>query len=156
MVDVSSVAFFNNEKWILLLSLSSLAVSPKPGMIFSSFLPLVLEHPMLGVCVLTFRWDKKPPLSWMHASAYILGSGRLWLCPVLMTCTLLLAGNCSKVTVWALASVAQWIEHWPAHWKVASLIPSQGTCLGCGPGPQLGVRERQPHIEVSLPPFPFL
>ena len=32
----------------------------------------------------------------------------------------------------ALASVAQWIEFQPANWKAASLIPSQGTCLGCG------------------------
>ena len=33
-----------------------------------------------------------------------------------------------------LASVTQWIEHWPANQRVTSLIPSQGTCLGCGPG----------------------
>ena len=58
----------------------------------------------------------------------------------------------------ALAGVAQWIELWPANKKVAGWIPSQGTCLGCGPGPQKGVCERQPHIDVSLPlfllPFP--
>ena len=36
----------------------------------------------------------------------------------------------------ALAGVAQWIEHWPTNLRVAGLIPSQGTCLGCGPGPQ--------------------
>ena len=39
-------------------------------------------------------------------------------------------------------------------------IPSQGTCLGFGSGPLLGARERQPHIDVSLPlflpPFPLL
>ena len=34
------------------------------------------------------------------------------------------------------AGVAQWIECWPMNQKVASLIPSQGTCLGCGPDPQ--------------------
>ena len=33
--------------------------------------------------------------------------------------------------------------------KVAGLIPSQGTCLGCGPGPQVWVYERQP-MDVSL------
>ena len=49
----------------------------------------------------------------------------------------------------ALAGVAQWIEHWPANQKVTSSIPSQGTCLGCGPGPQLGACKRQP-IDVSL------
>ena len=41
--------------------------------------------------------------------------------------------------------------------KIASSIPGQGMCLGCGPGSWLGVCERQP-IDVSLthqyfPPF---
>ena len=36
----------------------------------------------------------------------------------------------------ALADVAQWIEHWPVNQRVTGLIPSQGTCLGCRPGPQ--------------------
>ena len=36
----------------------------------------------------------------------------------------------------ALAGVAQWIERWPVNQKVVGSIPSQGTCLGCGPGPQ--------------------
>ena len=62
--------------------------------------------------------------------------------------------------VWALAGVAQWIEHQPSNQSVASSIPSQGTCLGFGPGPQQGAHERQPHIDVSLPlflpPFPSL
>ena len=35
----------------------------------------------------------------------------------------------------APAGVAQWIEHGPANHRVASLIPSQGTCLACRPGP---------------------
>ena len=60
----------------------------------------------------------------------------------------------------ALAGVAQWIEHWPANQGVTSLIPSQGTSLCWGPGPQWGAYERQPHIDVSLslflPPFPSL
>ena len=46
----------------------------------------------------------------------------------------------------ALAGVALWIEHRPANQTVAS----QGTCLGCGPGPQLVACERQPHIDVFL------
>ena len=65
-----------------------------------------------------------------------------------------------KIKYTALAGVAQWIECWPANQRVAGLIPCQGTCLGCGPGPQLGVCKRQLHIDVSLPlflpPFPFL
>ena len=59
-----------------------------------------------------------------------------------------------------MGGVAQWIERWPENQRVAGLIPSQGTCLGCGPGPQQGVQKRQPHIDVSpslfLPPFPSL
>ena len=39
----------------------------------------------------------------------------------------------------AQAGVAQWIECWPVNPKVAGLIPSQGICLGCGPGLWLGV-----------------
>ena len=38
----------------------------------------------------------------------------------------------------ALAGVAQWTERQPANQKVAGSIPSQGTCLDFGPGPQLG------------------
>ena len=38
----------------------------------------------------------------------------------------------------ALAGVTQWTECHPANRKVAGSIPSQGTCLGCGPGPLLG------------------
>ena len=58
----------------------------------------------------------------------------------------------------ALAGVAQWIECRPVNQRVTGSIPSQGTCLGCRPGPQLGVHERQPHTDVFpplfLPPFP--
>ena len=36
----------------------------------------------------------------------------------------------------ALVGVAQWIEHWPVNQRVSGLVPSQGTGLGCGPGPQ--------------------
>ena len=38
-------------------------------------------------------------------------------------------------------------------------IPSQGTCLGCRPGPSWGPRERQPHIDIAplfLPLLPSL
>ena len=58
----------------------------------------------------------------------------------------------------ALAGVAQWIECQTANQRVAGLIPSQGTYLGCRPGPQWGLHMNQPHIDVSLPlflpPFP--
>ena len=56
----------------------------------------------------------------------------------------------------ALVSVAQWIECQPLNQRVAGSIPG----LGCGPGSQWGARERQSHIDVSLPlslfPFPSL
>ena len=35
-----------------------------------------------------------------------------------------------------LAGVAQWVGCWPENQRVALSIPSQGTCLGCGPGPE--------------------
>ena len=62
-----------------------------------------------------------------------------------------------KVTQ-APAGVAQWIECQPANQRVTGSIPSQGTCLSCGPGLRWGTCERQPHIDVFLPLFlpPFL
>ena len=53
----------------------------------------------------------------------------------------------------ALASVAQWIEHWPMNQRVTGLIPSQGTCLGYGPGPQWGVQWRDNHTLMFLSLF---
>ena len=52
--------------------------------------------------------------------------------------------------------MAQWIERWPVNQKIATSILSQGTCLGRGPGSQLGVCKRQLtdvslDIHVSLP-----
>ena len=49
----------------------------------------------------------------------------------------------------ALAVVAQWVERQHANQKVSSSIPSQGTCLGCQPGPQLGMCKWQP-IDITL------
>ena len=42
----------------------------------------------------------------------------------------------SQDFVLALAGVAQWTECQPANQRVTGSIPSWGTCLGCGPGPQ--------------------
>ena len=60
--------------------------------------------------------------------------------------------------IFSLAGVAQWIENQTENQRVASSIPSKGTYLCYGPGPQWGVFERQPYIDVSLflPPFPSL
>ena len=52
-----------------------------------------------------------------------------------------------------MAGVAQWTECQPVNQRVAGLIPSQGTCLGCRPGPQYGACKREAHIDVSLPLF---
>ena len=35
----------------------------------------------------------------------------------------------------ALTGVAHWVECQPTNQGVAGSISSQGTCLGCGPGP---------------------
>ena len=48
----------------------------------------------------------------------------------------------------ALTGVVQWVEHHPANRKAAGSISSQGTSLGCGPGPQLGACKRQ-LVDVS-------
>ena len=45
--------------------------------------------------------------------------------------------------------MAQWDGCHIVNQKVASSITIQGTSLSCGPGPQLGVCERQP-VDVSL------
>ena len=37
----------------------------------------------------------------------------------------------------ALTGVVQWIECQPANQRATDSIPNQGTCLDCGPGPQL-------------------
>ena len=42
-----------------------------------------------------------------------------------------------------MAGAAQWTECRPVNQKVTGFIPSQGTCLGCRPEPQLEVRRRQ-------------
>ena len=64
-----------------------------------------------------------------------------------------------KNLVWPWLVWLSWLGI-PTKQKVASSIPSQGTCLGCRPGPQWGMCKRQPHIDVSLPlflpPFPSL
>ena len=46
-----------------------------------------------------------------------------------------LQSSFNKNTV-APAGMAQWIEHRLVNQRVSSSIPSRGTCLGCGPGPQ--------------------
>ena len=56
-------------------------------------------------------------------------TGKIKLCCFSSTISLL------KITP-TLASVAGWIEYQPVNQSVASSIPSQGTCLVCGPGPQ--------------------
>ena len=58
-----------------------------------------------------------------------------------------------KILKMGLTGIAQWV----ANQKVISLIPSQGTCLGCRPGPRWGVSERKLIDDSSLHflhPFP--
>ena len=45
--------------------------------------------------------------------------------------------------------MAQWVGHHPTKRKVAGSIPSEGTCLGCRPGPHLGACERR-LVDVAL------
>ena len=63
--------------------------------------------------------------------------------------------NCStnttsgKTAVFKKSNPLSWLEHRPTPQKVVGLIPSQGTYLGCGLSPWLGVYGRQP-TDVSL------
>ena len=74
-----------------------------------------------------------------------------------------LVGTSIKNIDEALASLAQWIEHRSADWRVPGLIPVKGTCLGCGLDPQCGACRRQPINDsfsswmfLFLSPSPFL
>ena len=57
----------------------------------------------------------------------------------------------------AVAGVGYWVECQPVNQKITSLIPGQGTCLGCRPGPQLGCLWEatswcfSPSLSLSLP-----
>ena len=51
---------------------------------------------------------------------------------------------------YALAGVAQWIKCQPANQRVICSIPSQGTCLGCGPGPPVERHMRGNHTMIFL------
>ena len=57
-----------------------------------------------------------------------------------------------KVHDGALTCVAQWVGCRPVNQKVTCSIPSQDTCLGCGPGPQSRACECfSPSFSPSLP-----
>ena len=66
---------------------------------------------------------------------------------------IILLFQCQQLRISALAGVAQWTEREPANRMVTGSVPSQVTRLGCEPGPQWGMCERQPHTDVSLPLF---
>ena len=54
----------------------------------------------------------------------------------------------------ALTGVAQRVGCRPANRQVAGLIPGQGTCVGGGPGPLLGMCERRlMHVSLVHPCF---
>ena len=62
-----------------------------------------------------------------------------FLCVPLST---LLPKSSLTIQMLTLAGVAKLIECQPVNQGIAGLIPSQGTCLGCRPGPQWGASER--------------
>ena len=115
---------------------------------------LIIVHPLPLFCLL-FTWKFFPSFHFQH----------MYVLKFLVDCTeldLFLLIHSANLCVFigtinhlhlkyyfALAGVTQWIECRPANHRVAGLIPSQSTCLGCRPGPWLGVCERQP-VDVSL------
>ena len=58
--------------------------------------------------------------------------------------------NYLLLKILALVGVVKWVGRQPVNQRVTGFIPSQCMPLGCRPGPQWGVCERQPHIDVSL------
>ena len=50
----------------------------------------------------------------------------------------------------ALTGLGHWVGHCPTNGNVASLILSQGTCLGRGQVPGWGHARSNPSIDVSL------
>ena len=62
-------------------------------------------------------------------------------------------GPSSLVIAFALKSILSDVSTVNHTFFIFGLIPRQGTCLGCGSGPQYRAHERQPHIAVSLPLF---
>ena len=56
----------------------------------------------------------------------------------------------------ALAGGAQWIEHQPENQRVSGWFPVRAHAWLAGQVLSAGARERQPHIDVSLPLSPSL
>ena len=116
--------------------------------------PCVLVHtpPCSGACVLhlltfgcscsspgTSRLSTKPGYSnggaAPAATAWVLGARLAMGCPFTSCNKPLCRYRYPKVS--APAGAIRWTECWPVGEKrVTSLLPSQGTCLRCGPGPQ--------------------
>ena len=100
----------------------------------------------------------KPPSFWMLPNtSRALRNDRLWNAPSwaslsLLHLPLLLHSHSSKNYPHHLPWVV-WLSGLGIFLQTkrlpASSIPSQDMCLGCGPGPQVGVYERQP-INISL------
>ena len=106
----------------------------------------VAPHPVSFRCCQSFSYSGGCEVA-SHCSFTAHRSDGQWCwasCRVLLTigmCSseVLVEIFCSlKIGFSALAGVARWIECWPVNQRVAGLIPSQGTCLVCGSGPQLG------------------
>ena len=60
-------------------------------------------------------------------------------------CGVLFSIHCLRDPRTALAGAAQWTERRLVNQRVIGPIPSRGTGLGCGPGPQWGAREATTH-----------
>ena len=70
------------------------------------------------------------------------------------------ASRCSRFKAHgALAGVTQWTECRPVNQRVMGLIPSQGTCLGCGPGQARSRGHERGNYSLMFlflfPSFPF-
>ena len=113
---------------------------------------------LIVCCIVSFtHW--KPLLT---LSSVDFSPSGWWLRPKARVWSLSLL-SLSSISIWsikksfgALAGVAQWIECQPVNQSITGSIPSQSTCLGCGPGPQYGhTRGNHTVIFLSLFLLPF-
>ena len=98
-----------------------------------------------------FSWQRKPYTVFCLCLWPIpLPSSALISAPATLTLLLQLAGQFAEQlegsligpafkAICALSGILQWVGSHPANQEVTGSIPSQGTCLGCGPSPQLGM-----------------
>ena len=130
----------NEEYWIITTNLCWILAIQLKDVIFCSFGLISLNKICIGIFYICRNLQKVGQSSHLSLTHF----------PLLLRSYISMV-QLSQLRKFPWLVLAQWIECQPANQRVASSIPSQGTCLACGPGPQWAAHERQPHTDVSLP-----